>query len=93
MRILGGAIGVAIATSLLSSNVISALADILPAEIVNHLLQNISSVALLSPSDQIAVQTAFAQGYKKQLAMILCFCAAELLAIGLMWERKPRRLA
>ncbi|TGO18279.1 hypothetical protein BTUL_0011g00850 [Botrytis tulipae] len=93
MRILGGAIGVAIATSLLSSNVISALADILPAEIVNHLLQNISSVALLSPGDQIAVRTAFAQGYKKQLVMILCFCAAELLAIGLMWERKPRRLA
>ncbi|KAF7930610.1 uncharacterized protein EAE98_005010 [Botrytis deweyae] len=93
MRILGGAIGVAIATSLLSSNVISALADILPAETVNHLLQNISSVALLSPGDQIAVRTAFAQGYKKQLAMILGFCAAELLAIGLMWERKPRRLA
>ncbi|TGO28679.1 hypothetical protein BPAE_0024g00240 [Botrytis paeoniae] len=93
MRILGGAIGVAIATSLLSSNVISALADILPAETVNHLLQNISSVALLSPGDQIAVRTAFAQGYKKQLAMILGFCAAELLAIGLMWEIKPRRLA
>ncbi|TGO77538.1 hypothetical protein BELL_0102g00100 [Botrytis elliptica] len=93
MRILGGAIGVAIATSLLSSNVISALADILPAETVNRLLQNISSVALLSPGDQIAVRTAFAQGYKKQLAMILGFCAAELLAIGLMWERKPRRLA
>ncbi|KAF7899502.1 hypothetical protein EAF00_003838 [Botryotinia globosa] len=93
MRILGGAIGVAIATSLLSSNVISALADILPTEIVNHLLQNISSVALLSPGDQIAVRTAFAQGYKNQLVMILCFCAAELLAIGLMWERKPRRLA
>ncbi|TGO55975.1 hypothetical protein BOTNAR_0233g00060 [Botryotinia narcissicola] len=93
MRILGGAIGVAIATSLLSSNVISALADILPAEIVNHLLQNISSVALLSPGDQIAVRTAFAHGYKKQLVMILFFCAAELLAIGIMWEKKPRRLA
>ncbi|TGO54125.1 hypothetical protein BCON_0112g00210 [Botryotinia convoluta] len=93
MRILGGAIGVAIATSLLSNNVISALADILPAETVNHLLQNISSVVLLSPGDQIAVRTAFAQGYKKQLAMILGFCAAELLAIGFMWERKPRRLA
>lgn len=93
MRILGGAIGVAIATSLLSNTVISALANVLPAEIVNRLLQNISSVALLSPRDQVAVQAAFALGYKKQLAMILGFCAAEVLAIGLMWESKPRRLA
>lgn len=92
MRILGGAIGVAIATSLLNNTVISTLADIIPAETVSHLLQNLSSMSSLSSHDQVVVQSAFAHGYHKQLAMILGFCAAEVLSIGLMWERTPRRL-
>ncbi|CAD6444310.1 497df385-445e-4097-bfd8-b7a1fd65287b [Sclerotinia trifoliorum] len=92
MRILGGAIGVAIATSLLNNTVVSTLADILPAETVSHLLQNLSSMSSLSSHDQAVVQSAFAHGYHKQLAMILGFCAAEVFAIGLMWERTPRRL-
>lgn len=92
MRILGGAIGVAIATSLLNNTVISALVNILPAETVSRLLENISSMASLSSHEQAMVQAAFAHGYHKQLAMILGFCAAEVLAIGLMWERIPRRL-
>ncbi|KAK6593300.1 hypothetical protein H4I96_11235 [Botrytis cinerea] len=50
-------------------------------------------MASLSPHGQVVVRRAFAWGDKKRLAMILGFCAAEVLALGLVWEGKPRRLA
>ena len=93
MRILGGAIGVAIATNLLNNTVKSALMGLLSSKTINNLLGNISSIKTLSPQDQTIAQDAFADGYHKQLAMILGFCAAEVITIALMWERTPRRLA
>jgi hypothetical protein len=93
MRILGGAIGVSIATNLLNNTVKGRLEAVLSSGVISNILENVSSVRALSPSDQSLVQAAFADGYQKQLAMILGFCAAEVVALALMWEKPFRRLA
>ena len=90
-RILGGALGVSIATNLLNGP-IESLAGLLPTETIDKLLQSISAARLLSPSDQALYQAAYLDGYQKQFALVLGFAVAEVLALALMWEWPPRRL-
>jgi hypothetical protein len=93
LRILGGAIGVSIATNLLNNTVKDRLEAIFPSSVIGKILEDVSSMRTLSPSDQSLVQAAFADGYQQQLAMILGFCAAEVIALALMWEKPLLRLA
>jgi hypothetical protein len=93
LRILGGALGVSIATNLLNNNAKNQLAAQLSADALVQILKDVSSVRTLSPTDQSIVHAAFAEGYHQQLAMILGFCAAESIALALMWEWPMRRLA
>ncbi|KAJ5672271.1 hypothetical protein N7507_001398 [Penicillium longicatenatum] len=93
LRILGGAIGVSAATNLLNNTAREKLATSLPIEVLARTLRDISSVKTLSLADQSMIHAAFAAGYHKQLAMILGFCAAEYIALMLMWEWPMRRLA
>ncbi|KAL4922920.1 MFS general substrate transporter [Aspergillus aurantiobrunneus] len=93
LRVLGGAIGVSIATSLLKNTVQSRLANGGPSEVLEDIMQDVSSVDRLPPSMQTLVRAAFADRYEQQLAMVLGLCAAQVLALGLMWERPMRRLA
>jgi hypothetical protein len=92
LRILGGAIGVSIATNLLNNTVKSRLDAILSSDVIRKILENVSLVRLLSPPEQSLVQAAFADGYQWQLLMILWFCAAEIVALALMWKKPLRRL-
>ncbi|KAJ5650183.1 uncharacterized protein N7484_003906 [Penicillium longicatenatum] len=93
LRVLGGAIGVSAATNLLNNTAREKLAIYLPTEELARILRDISSVKTLSLADQSIIHAAFAAGYHKQLAMILGFCAAEYIALVLMWEWPMRRLA
>ncbi|PYI08190.1 MFS general substrate transporter [Aspergillus sclerotiicarbonarius CBS 121057] len=92
LRILGGAIGISIATNLLNNTVKSRLKLELPLNALDDILKDISSVQTLSAHEQTLVRAAFADGYQKQLIMVLGFCAAQLLALSLMWEKPLRRL-
>ncbi|THC97904.1 hypothetical protein EYZ11_002602 [Aspergillus tanneri] len=93
LRILGGALGVSIATNLLNNTAKSQLRTQLPTDVISKILANASYVNTLPRSDQELVREAFADGFHKQLLMILAFCAAEVLALVLIWERPARRLA
>ncbi|KOC18275.1 hypothetical protein AFLA70_59g003481 [Aspergillus flavus AF70] len=93
LRILGGAVGVSIATNLLNNTAKNELATRLPASALADILRDVSSVFKLSTADQSIVHTAFGKGYHQQLAMMLGFCAAEVIALALMWEWPVRRLA
>ncbi|OJJ46498.1 hypothetical protein ASPZODRAFT_166742 [Penicilliopsis zonata CBS 506.65] len=92
LRILGGALGTSIATNLLNTTAKSRLATELPADTLARILKDVSLVQTLSSADQTMVHAAFAQGYHKQLAMMLGFCAAEVVALALIWEWPMRRL-
>lgn len=91
-RLLGGAIGVSVATNLLNDTIQSSLSNALPADTVQALFENVSSLSSLSLDNQALVQSSFLSGYQKQFAMMLGFAAAEVLALALMWEWPPRRL-
>lgn len=93
LRILGGAIGVAIATNLLNNYVTSKLSSVLSANQLREVLQSTQVVATLEPALQARVKTAFAEGYNRQVGAMLGFSAAEFVALLLMWEKKPRRTA
>ncbi|PWY84704.1 MFS general substrate transporter [Aspergillus sclerotioniger CBS 115572] len=77
LRILGGAIGVSIATNLLNNTVKSRLKSELPLNILEDVLKDVASMQKLSAHAQTLVRAAFADGYQKQLIMVLGFCAAQ----------------
>lgn len=85
--------GVSIATNLLNNTTKNQLAKQLSADVLARILRDVSSVRTLSSADQSIVHAAFAEGFHKQLAMMLGFCAAEVIALALMWEWPMRRLA
>ena len=93
MRILGGAVGVVVATNVLNNTIKSTLVHLLPPEAIDSLLEDVSAVGQLSPYKQAQVRAAFGSGFEKQLVMVLGTCAIEVLALVLMWERKSRKLA
>jgi hypothetical protein len=92
MRILGGAIGVSIATNLLNNAVKRGLEGVFSPLVIANILADVSTVSILSSSDQALVRAAFASGYQQQLVMILGFCTAEVAALALMWEKPLLRL-
>ena len=93
LRVLGGTVGVAIATNVLNNFVIKTLSPTLPHDQLEQLLQSTQVIATLEPSVERQVRMVFARGYNMQIGAMLGFSAAEFLAILLMWEAKPRRTA
>lgn len=93
LRILGGTVGVAVATNLLNNHVKNSLSSVVPSNLLDTLLQSSQSIGTLEPVLQARVKTVLAEGYNMQTGAMLGFSAAEFLAIMLMWEKKPRRIA
>lgn len=59
---------------------------------LQEILQSLSSIENLDPSQKEAVRNGFAGGYNKQMQLLTGFSAAALLASFLLWERKPRKV-
>lgn len=77
-RTMGGAIGLAIATSVLNSYVRSHLAQMLPADQISLLFRTTDAFAALPPELEDSVRAIFAHGYNLQIYVILGFAAAQL---------------
>ncbi|KAL4911013.1 hypothetical protein BDW74DRAFT_4902 [Aspergillus multicolor] len=92
VRVLGGAVGVSVATNLLNHSVQSHLLGQVAPDVLHNIMKNVSSIADLPQPTQLLIRQAFADGYERQVLLVLGFCAAEVLAVGLMWERPLRRL-
>ena len=92
LRIFGGALGTSIATNILNSAARGRLVTELPDDLLDGILKDVSLVKTLSLADQVKVQAAFAEGFHKQLAMMMGFCTAEVIALLMMWEWPMRRL-
>lgn len=88
---LGGAIGLAIATSLMNSHLKANLASHLSVSQLGALLTSSSSVHSLPLDLQALVRLVFAKGYLLQFRIVTGFCAAQFLATAMMWKRKAIR--
>ncbi|KAL4740610.1 major facilitator superfamily domain-containing protein [Aspergillus similis] len=91
-RVLGGAVGLSVATNLLNNAVQDRLRDQIGPDVLHSIMKNVSSMAALPDSTQMLIREAFTDGYQRQLLVMLGFCAAEVLALGMMWEWPMKRL-
>ena len=87
-RILGGALGLAITSNVLTSYLKSSLAGVVSTEELSTLLQSTSSIRLLSPHIQDKILVAFSDGYNLQMKIMTGFAGAQLLAVGAIWRKQ-----
>ncbi len=92
LRMLGGALGVAIATSILNAHLKSRLGDVLDGSQLDMVLDSAQSVGLLPGEVQVQVRRVFGEAYNLQMKAIGGFSAAQVLPVLLMWKRKQVRL-
>jgi len=92
-RPLGGAIGLAITTTVLNSYIKSSLRGLLTPEQLGGLLESIDVINFLPPEQQAQVRQSFSHGYNLQMKVMIGFSAAQILVVALMWEKTWRRVA
>ena len=85
---MGGAVGLAIVTSILNSSVSSNLSEFLTPQQVQSLLDTSSALAGFPPDIQAKIQSAFADGYNTQLKVLAGLAAAQLPSSLIMWQKK-----
>ncbi|KAI9640543.1 hypothetical protein NHQ30_010841 [Ciborinia camelliae] len=88
-RMVGSAIGIAIAGSIVNGFVTSRLSHILTSTQLNMLLQDISLISKLPPTVQDMVREIFGDAYNVFAKVILGLAVAQLIIVGLLW-RKPQ---
>ena len=92
-RALGGVIGLAIATNVLNNHLTSRLQGALSPEELANLLQSAATIAQLPPVLETLVRETFREGFNLQMRIMTGFGAAQILAMAVMWEKKPRKIA
>ena len=85
---MGGAIGLAIVTSILNGFVSSKLLAFLPEDQVVALLQTSAVVNSLPPELQESVRAIFGKAYNIQMRILIGLAAAQLPSSALMWQKK-----
>lgn len=91
LRMLGGALGIAIATTILNSHLKSQLPSVLQPEQVSAVLDSVQMVATFPPDVQIQVLEFYAEGYNRQMKAAGAFSVAQLLSAGLLWKKDQVR--
>ncbi|KAF5868834.1 putative efflux pump antibiotic resistance protein [Botrytis fragariae] len=87
-RILGGVLGIAIATAAYKSNIISNLDKILTKEQRSLILESTSMIKTFNPKVQMQIREVFAEGYNLQFRILVAFAAAQIPSSLLMWQEK-----
>ncbi|TGO32417.1 hypothetical protein BHYA_0319g00010 [Botrytis hyacinthi] len=87
-RILGGVLGIAIATAAYKSNIISNLDKILTKEQRSLILESTSMINTFDSKVQTQIRGVFAEGYNLQFRILVAFAAAQIPSSLLMWQEK-----
>lgn len=86
-RTMGGAIGLAIVTTVLNSYIKSELAQYISPDQIASLLETAEAFKSLPPDIINLVKGVFARGYNLQVEMMIGFAAAQIPASFLMWKK------
>lgn len=92
-RLLGGNIGLAIATIVLNQQLVTDLSSIVPADELNNLRHSLLALSLLTPEQAEVVQGSFARAFQIQLDINMGVAGAALLFAVCTWERRPTTFA
>lgn len=87
-RVMGDAVSLAVATTVLNSHVRPALAYFLSHEQVECLLRSAGTVSSFAPEAQEMIKTTFAEAYNMQMKILARFAAAQIPSSILMWQKK-----
>ena len=85
---MGGAIGLAIVTTVLNSYVKSHLADTLSSSQIDGLLRTTETFATLAPDVAETARTVFGNAFNIQMRIMIGFSAAQIPTVLLMWQKK-----
>ena len=86
-RTLGGAIGLAVVTTVMSTHIKTQLAVFLPPDQIANLLVTAKAFASLPPQTLEMVKAVFAEGFDLQMRIMIAVSAAQIPAALLMWQR------
>ncbi len=89
-RFLGGAVGLAIVSSVMNSYLKSKLKNAIPQKDLEALLQTTSVLTTFDPGSLHLVREVFAAGYNIQFRIMIGFAAAQFLAGALMWKGRAQ---
>lgn len=89
-RFLAGAIGLAIASTILNTMLKSDLNDVLAPAQLEALLQTTDIIQSLPPGTQDIVKGVFSRAYNIQFKIMLGFAAAQFPATALLFRRGPQ---
>lgn len=84
-RIMGGAIGLAIATTVLNTYVKSHLSESVTPQQMNSILQSAENINSLERVVGWTVREVFGRGYNLQMRVLIGFGAAQIPASFLLW--------
>jgi len=87
-RSLGGAIGLAITTSILNSAIRSRLSMTLSPDVVDQILRSTNVIDTLPKALQQSTREVFASEYDTQMKVVIGFTVAEFLGTLLIWRKK-----
>lgn len=90
IRILGGTIGLAISSTILNNHTRSKLKSLISTSELLNISNSLSAIDALTSAQQAAVRTAFAEGYNKQMQVMIAFSGVGLLTCLLILEKKSR---
>ena len=85
---MGGAIGLAIVTAVLNSDVSSGLKGVIDAEQIAAILQTGSALTGLPPDVQATVRSVFAKSYNVQFKILAGLAAVQIPSSLIMWQKK-----
>lgn len=84
---MGGAIGLAIVTTVMNKYTKHQLAAILPPEQIQALLKSTKAMTVLPAEAVASIREVFSQGFNIQMRIAIGFCAAQIPSILAMWQK------
>ena len=79
-----------LSSTILNNHTRSKLKSLITSSELLDISNSLSTIEALTPAQQATVRTAFAEGYNKQMQVMIAFSGMGLLACLLIWEKKPR---
>jgi hypothetical protein len=93
MRIMGGAIVLAIATAVFNDYTNSRLAEyLMKYGLTRDALVSVQGMAVVSAVDQEIIRMTLAEGFNRQMIVLTAFAAAQIPTSLLLWRKEQIRV-
>lgn len=92
LRMLGGAVGIAVVNSKFNSYLRAKLPGVLQEPQLSAVLHSASSIEMLPLEVQSQVRKVYGEAYNWQMRVTIGFAAAGFLIVPLIWQKRALRL-